>query len=264
MGKHLLFHSLKASAYSKTCGQLLNMQTARVRTKKPGTAREARSTEHRRDRHAGMPMNSANPRLSFHCGHALMALSMFAIAGCGQPVGLAPWQEEVLLNDGRVIVVERYEDSEVRGPIGDAKGEFLNSTTLKFIAPPELTALPTITMQYRPVLLDYDPSIGLWFVIGVNERMCFADAFEKGQMDATGRVNVHPNFEFQLHEGRWREVEIGSERLGLPANLLVDRTTIDKWNELGRPVPLAEKQRLASNPRLPPEYRSIKARLGCR
>ncbi len=64
----------------------------------------------------------------------LAAIACFVLAACG-PKDLGPWQEEVKLADGRVIVVERFEDSEIRGPIGDAKDSYINTTTIKFIAP---------------------------------------------------------------------------------------------------------------------------------
>lgn len=197
---------------------------------------------------------------------ALAPLSLcILLSGCGggEPSGLGPWQEEVELADGRVVVVKRFEINEVRGPIGDAKGAFINSTTIEFIAPPDLAALPVLTMRYRPILLDYDSRIGTWFVIGVNERMCLADAFNGGQMDRTGRINLHPNYEFRLLQGQWREVEIDQGRLGLPANLLIQRTTIDRWNALHQPVPLDEKRRLDGQGNLPTEYRRVQARVGC-
>jgi hypothetical protein len=196
----------------------------------------------------------------------LLCLGLVAIiTGCGngKPSGLGPWQEEVQLADGRVIVVERFEDSEVRGPIGDAKDSFIRSTTIKFIAPPDLAALPVLSMPYRPILLDYDPRLGTWFAIGVNERACLADAFNSGQMDPTGLINLHPNFEFRLLDGQWQGVEIEPGRTGLPANLLIRRITIEKWNAEHRPVPLAEKRRLDGQGNLPEEYRHVTARLGC-
>jgi len=197
----------------------------------------------------------------------LVCLGFFAIVtGCGngKPSGLGPWQEEVQLADGRVIVVERFEGSEVRGPIGDAKDAYITTTTLKFVAPPELAALPVLSMPYRPILLDYDPTLGTWFAIGVNERMCWPGEREKGHLDATGRINIHPNYEYRLLNGQWQEVEIGPERIGLPANLLIRRITIEQWNAAHRPVPLAEKQRLDGQGNLPEVYRQVTASVGCR
>lgn len=194
---------------------------------------------------------------------SLAACAVLVACGGSTPPGLGPWQEEVQLADGRVIVVERFEDSEARGPVGDGKDSYINATTIKFIAPPDLAVLPVLTMPYRPILLDYDPKLSTWFAIGVNERMCWPGEREKGHLDATGRVNIHPNYEFRLLEGQWQEVEFGSGRIGLPANLLIRRITIDKWNAAKLPVPLAEKRRLDGQENLPVMYRRVTARVGC-
>jgi len=170
----------------------------------------------------------------------LAAIACFVLAACG-PKGLGPWQEEVKLADGRVIVVEQFEDSEIRGPIGDAKDSYINTTTIKFIAPPDLTVLPVLAMHYRPILLDYDSELGTWFAVGVNERMCWPGGVDKAHMDATGRINIHPNFEYRLLDGKWQEVEMSQERVGQLANLLIVRTTVNEWMKARQPLPLTRR-----------------------
>jgi hypothetical protein len=186
------------------------------------------------------------------------------LVACG-PGGLGPWQEEVRLSGGRKIVVERYEEADVRQPIGDVGAAFLTVTTLKFVAPPELATLPVLSTQYRPLILDFDPAIGTWFVIAFDERACMdrIRKRERGEMDPTGRINLRPNFEYRLVDGKWLEVPVGAERIGLPVNLLVQRMTVEYWNDKGLPVPLVEKHRLDSNPGVPTKYRKIQPRIGC-
>ena len=136
----------------------------------------------------------------------LAAIACFVLAACG-PKGLGPWQEEVRLSDGRVILVERFEGSTVRKPIGDAGAAFLDETTLKVVAPAELaTTLPVLTTRYRPLILDFDPKIGTWFVIAFDERVC-QDRIRKrdrGEMDPTGLINLRPNVEYRLQQGTWK------------------------------------------------------------
>ena len=192
----------------------------------------------------------------------LAVVACFVLTACG-PKGLGPWQEEVQLSDGRVILVERFEDSEIRGPIGDAKDSYISATAIKFIAPPDLTVLPVLAMHYRPILLDYDSELGTWFAVGVNERMCWPGGVENAHMDATGRINIHPNFEYRLLDGKWQEVEMSQERVGQLANLLIVRTTVNEWMKARQPLPLAEKRRVDGNPRLPVEYRKVVSRVGC-
>jgi hypothetical protein len=192
-------------------------------------------------------------------------VACFVVTACG-PKGLGPWQEEVRLSDGRKIVVERYEEAVVRKPIADVGAAFLTNTTLKFVAPPELATLPVLSTQYRPLILDFDPAIGTWFVIAFDERACMQpipEAIHEGIMDKTGRINLRPNFEYRLVDGQWLEVPLGSERIGLPVNLLIQRMTVNSWKTMRRPVPLEEKQRLDSAARVPTEYRKIVPTIGC-
>ena len=187
------------------------------------------------------------------------------LVACG-PKGLGPWQEEVRLSDGRKIVVERYEEAELRQPIGDVGAAFLTRTTLKFVAPPELATLPVLSTQYRPLILDFDPAIGTWFVIAFDERACMQpipEAIHEGIMDKTGLINLRPNLEYRLVDGKWLEVPVGAERIGLPVNLLVQRMTVEYWNDKGLPVPLVEKHRLDSDSGVPTKYRKIQPRIGC-
>jgi len=190
------------------------------------------------------------------------------VAACNSNSGgLGPWQEEVQISDGRVILVERFEDSTVRKPIGDAGGAFLDETTLKVVAPAELaTTLPMLTTRYRPLILDFDPKVGTWFVIAFDERVCMQkipEAIHEGIMDKTGRINLRPNFEYRLQQGAWVEVPVSPERIGLPVNLLIQRMTVDSWKAMRKPMPIAEKRRLDSDNRLPKKYREIVPRISC-
>jgi hypothetical protein len=81
--------------------------------------------------------------------------------------------------------------------------------------------------------------------------------------DRTGRINLRPNFEYRLVGGQWLEVPLGSERIGLPVNLLIQRMTVESWKTMRRPMSLEEKQRLDSNPGVPTKYRKIEPRIGC-
>ncbi len=195
----------------------------------------------------------------------LAAITCFVLTACG-PKGLGPWQEEIRLSDGRVILVERFEGSTVRKPIGDAGAAFLDETTLKVVAPTELaTTLPVLTTRYRPLILDFDAELGTWFVIAFDERVCMdrIRKRERGEMDKTGLINLRPNVEYRLQHGGWVEVPVAPERIGLPVNLLIQRTTVEQRMEQRRPVRLEEKRRLDSHPGLPYYYRRIVASVGC-
>lgn len=189
------------------------------------------------------------------CLVALGAVAAVILAACGRS-DVGPWKEEVELSDGRVIVVERFETLEVETPIGDPGSAFIEEARIKVLSPIELKSIPELVMRYRPVIFDYDAANDLWFAIGVNDRACWA--FDEGHMDPTGRANLHPNFEFRLIDGAWQSVEIGPERLGLSANLLIQRTTIEQFDVL----PLSEKARVDSD-RIPQKYRQIVPLVAC-
>jgi len=210
-----------------------------------------------------LQVSSSAAAILFWRGLALGACTVLAACGSG---GLGPWQEEVRLSDGRVIVVERYEEAEVRTPMGDVGGAFLTRTTLKVVAPPALATLPVLTIDRRPLVLDFDPTLGTWFVIAFDERACMKpipEAIHAAIMDESGRINLRPNAEYRLINGKWVGVPLSADRIGLPVNLLVQRTTVDSWKAMRKPMPLSEKQRLDSHVRIPEKYRHIVAHVSC-
>jgi hypothetical protein len=191
-------------------------------------------------------------------GWSVLVLTTAATAiGCSKN-DLGP-REEVRLTDGRVIVVERYESFDVARPIGNIGSAFVAEAKIKVVSPADLASLPELVISYRPIVFDYDAAAGTWFAIGLNERACGPEALRAGHMDERGLINVHPNFEYRMLKGSWRATEIGPERAGYPANLLVQRTTIDRFIVL----PLSEKARVDSDFGVPSYLRKVEARLGC-
>ncbi|MDH4259833.1 MAG: hypothetical protein OEW16_05950 [Gammaproteobacteria bacterium] len=194
-----------------------------------------------------------------YIGHiAFGAVTAILLAACGRS-DVGPWKEEVKLSDGRIIVVERFETFEVKSPIGGPGSAFIEEARIKIVWPVELATVPELVMTYRPVILDYDAVNNRWFAIGVDDDACGSEPFKAGHMDSTGRVNLHPNFEFRLIDNNWRSVEMELERLGRPANLLIRRSTVDQFEV----VPLSEKARQDSDTALPKFYRQIQPYISC-
>ena len=103
-------------------------------------------------------------------------------------------------------------------------------------------------------------------MIAFDERVCMQkipEAIHEGIMDKTGRINLRPNFEYRLQQGAWVEVPLAPERIGLPVNLPIQRTTVEQRMEERQPVRLDEKRRLDSDNRLPKKYREIVPRISC-
>ena len=192
---------------------------------------------------------------------AVMGIALLGIvAGCSGSDGLGPWKEEVKLSDGRVIVVERSENFDIRRPIGDPGSAFIDETRIKVVRPAELATLPELVVRGRPIIFDYDADAQAWFVIVVNDHACGGDAHRAGHMNAKGTVNLHPNREFRLVDGAWKEVDVSPDRIGTKANLLIQRTTIDQFDVL----PLSEKARVDFDNAIPKQFRQVEPHIGCR
>lgn len=195
----------------------------------------------------------------------LLAILGIQLSACGRASpgndGLGPWQEEVELSDGRMIVVERFEDIKVSTLLGDPVSAKVKAARIKIIAPAELAGIPELTMRQRPVVFDYDAELGTWFALDVKETCGFTQQdLDEGIFDKSLRIIIRPYREYRLIEGTWREALMDSKRIGRPTNLLIDRRTIQDFEVF----PLSVKRRLDSDTAIPREYREIVERISCR
>ncbi len=133
----------------------------------------------------------------------------------------------------------------------------MRHSRIRIVSPLDLASMPEVVTPFRPIILDYDAARSHWFAISVNDRAC--EDTDPSQMDPQGRASFRPNYEYRMIDGDWRSVEIGSERLGSEANLLVTRRAIDQ-NTL---VSLAAKAKLNSTTALPSQFRRIVAYVEC-
>ena len=194
-------------------------------------------------------------------------LTIGLVAGCqredrSRGDGIGPWKEEVKLSDGRIIVVERFEDFKVRRLLGEQQSAQIKYASIRIVEPKELAGIPELVIRYRPIVLDYDTNIGTWYAIGTDEYSCTPsrEKIDKGYLSKNLRSSLHPNFEYRLIDGVWKGVEIGPERVGTPANLLIERTKIDLY-----PVtPLAVKESLDGDPAIPKRYKLVEPKIFCR
>ena len=199
-----------------------------------------------------------------HVRQWLMALLACPLSACGRASlgndGLGPWQEEVELSDGRVIVVERLEDIKVSTLLGDPVSANVKAAQIKIVAPAELTGIPEITMWQRPVVFDYDAELGTWIALDARESCLLKQGdLEEGVFDESARIIVKPYREYRLMEGEWREAPMQLKRIGQPTNLLITRSTIQDFEVF----PLSVKRSLDSNPAIPKNYQVILERISC-
>ena len=186
------------------------------------------------------------------------------LAACGRdgPVDSGPWREEVKLADGRVIVIERGMNENVHGGAADVGFAAVTDATIRIVEPADLASVPPLTMRYRPIMFDYDPALGTWYAIGVNDRMCI-DGFRQGHMDPTGRINLHPNWEYRLIDGRWVEMDMDPSRVGRPTNLLILYDQVKPWTATHRVVTLEDKATLDSDNGIVDYLKTVMSQVSC-
>jgi len=193
---------------------------------------------------------------------AIGACALLAACGRDGPVESGPWREEVKLADGRVIVIERGMNENVRRPVADVGSAAVTDATIRIVEPEDLAGVPPLTMRYRPIMFDYDPALGTCYAIGLNDRMC-RDGFRQGHMDPTGRINLHPNWEYRLIDGRWVEMDMDPSRVGQPTNLLILYDQVRPWTTTHRVVTLEDKAKLDSDNGIGRPFKTIHARVSC-
>lgn len=194
----------------------------------------------------------------------LLAVLGVQLSACGRASpdndGLGPWQEEVELSDGRVIVVERFEDIKVSTLLGDPVSAKVKAARIKIVSPAELAGVPELTMRQRPVMLDFDAELDTWIALDARETCLLKQGdIAEGVFDESVRTIVKPYREYRLMEGAWREVPMKSKRVGRPTNLLITRSSIQDFEVF----PLSVKRRLDANPAIPKEYQVIVERINC-
>jgi hypothetical protein len=82
-----------------------------------------------------MPRSSCRGRLNAVCAHVALLLTGAVLSACAQPsrFGADTWQEEVLLQDGRRIIVERSQTYGGRHEVGQSQP--VREHTLRFTLP---------------------------------------------------------------------------------------------------------------------------------
>jgi len=186
------------------------------------------------------------------------------LSSCGRdgPVESGPWREEVKLADGRVVVIERGMNDNVHRAVADVGFAAVTDAPIRIVGPADLASVPPLRMRYRPIMFDYDPVLGTWYAIGVNDRMCI-DGFRLKQMDPTGRINLHPNWEYRLIDGRWVEMDMDPSRVGRPTNLLILYDQVKPWTATRRVVTLEDKATLDSDNGIFDYLKTVMSQVSC-
>lgn len=164
------------------------------------------------------------------------------ISACSKPN--LKWTEDVVLRDGKQIVVSRaLEGLESLGGIGDSGGTEHKASTITF--PQSLPNAPGIlSTHFNPMVLNQTPQ-GQWYVLAIIQ-MCE----DWKQID----YPKLPYTQYNWANGAWQQVPLDPIHIGEEANLLVAITK--KSGEPPHHTLQTKEQRLIDRVVLP-DYRRI-------
>jgi hypothetical protein len=141
----------------------------------------------------------------------ILAIICFALGGCAPGKVERKWSEEVALDDGKVLTVDRYvKFQETNSMAGDAYGSTEEDATLSFRG--ELAALPAWRVALQPLVLYRDSSTNEWVIVAASSR---CEVWE-----ARGKP-ARPYWEFRLRDSGWVEVPLSESSLGRKTNLYI-------------------------------------------
>ncbi len=153
------------------------------------------------------------------------------------------WTEDVLLDDGKIIQVNRTVTfHESRSWSGDAYNAVESDASLAFTG--QLSQLPPWKDRMMALVLYNDKATGEWVIV-TTATSCLLWRW---------RSKPRPMYwEFRLDKDGWREVPLSPGSIGRPANLLhryqsklpSDHITVE------------DRRRLESSPRMGKEFREI-------
>jgi len=129
------------------------------------------------------------------------------------------WTEDVLLDDGSTIVVQRSVlFHETNSLSGDAYNAVEQDATLAFTG--DLASLPAWHEPLMALLLYRDPSANEWTIVATTTS---CDVWNRKDEPRVMYLPDKPNtlyWEYRQGENGWREVPLSRLSVGLPVNLL--------------------------------------------
>lgn len=177
-----------------------------------------------------------SPMLRFGAMVILLALS-----ACSR--GKGGWTEQVLLDGGEIVIVQKTEEYEKRMPIGDAAQSFTLRGELKILdqtpdAPPWIDAR-------NPILLLRDPA--------TKEFVLVASTVDSRVWSRHGRP-LNPYWMFRLRNSEWKEEPMADFVFGHATNLVV---TYGRAEQKGSLVTLEDKRQWNEKANVIRRYRRV-------
>jgi hypothetical protein len=209
---------------------------------------KVRSTRIHRNDASGRQVVSIPAHCSWRQWLRLVASALFLTA-CNDPnpsgAGLVErkWTEDVLLEDGEVIQVERsVAFRQYESWTGDARASVVSDATLGFIG--DLSYLPKWRDRTIPLVLYQDKSTGSWVIVATTSS---CDLWN-------WRNKPNPMYwEFRLDGPGWRETPLAATSIGRQKNLL--HRYHARFTDPH--VSVEDRKRLESSARMDKKYQSI-------
>jgi hypothetical protein len=141
---------------------------------------------------------------------AISILVAITVAGCsGSSREERSWTEEVQLEDGSTVGIERYVAFDATNAMGGGAYNAVEAkATLKFTG--ELASLPAWDFPRAALVLYRSSDTGNWVVIS-NTSSC-----QVWQREGKPRP---PYWQSELIDGKWKHVELSPESIGKKTNL---------------------------------------------
>jgi hypothetical protein len=145
-------------------------------------------------------------------GNIAMSLVLLAIAACGFIPKTRSWTEDVQLDDGSVITIERYVRFKTSNSwAGDVPRAEDRRATLRFTG--ALADLPAWDVPLMPMVLYRDAPTKEWVIVARTNRC---------EIWIARGSPFPPYWEYHLVAGHWRPRPLSEASKGRPANLLIE------------------------------------------
>jgi hypothetical protein len=192
----------------------------------------------------GKMMAKVTARASLAMFGALVAIALIACSSANQEEHR--WTEDVSLEDGTIVQIERHVTFDETNALGGGAANAVErQATLQFTG--ELAALPPWDYPRRALVLYRKKDSGTWIIVATSSSC--------GVWQSDGAPHP-PYWEYELLAGVWRKVPLRQESVGRSPNLFYRYHA----REFGSHVSERTKQQLQSDRRIADFYRSISAK----
>jgi len=178
----------------------------------------------------------------------ITALALVTIAGCGSSDSKYAWREQVRLQDGKLLLVERTARFKENWVAGGGGGSFNEGMTLRIVQSPIPAPSATWSDRLVPLVLEYDPVKHEWALI--------VTFFHCDSWYELGRPAL-PYAEYRYRDGRWIRQALSTQWIGHPANVLPTDPSDKAAIGSGDVLTVERKSTIIEESTMAPKYRRV-------